>query len=315
MKFLEDYGWNLFRQQNTIEVHPDHLVGRVISIKGFKYELITERGVQETELSGKLLYGTQPENLPKVGDWVSYLDYGDLGYIVDVLPRANSLARKNPGNKTERQILGANIDYALITQGLDRDFNMMRLERYITQVVACGISPVVILNKVDLIQEPEAYRDKVLRLQQPCQLFFCSTLTGNGIDALKSFFEKGKTYIMFGSSGVGKSSLLNIFMNESLQQTNTVSDVNNKGRHTTTTRELFQLPGGGLLMDTPGMREFGVTDDLDSVTSFPALDEFVQRCRYADCKHVNEPGCAVVDALQSGALDPVVYESYIKLMK
>lgn len=120
---------------------------------------------------------------------------------------------------------------------------------------------------------------------------------------------------MIGSSGVGKSSLLNVLMNETLQRTNRLSDVNNKGRHTTTSRELFQLPGGGLLMDTPGMREFGVTDDLDSSTSFPVLEEFVRHCRYADCKHINEPGCAVVEALQNGVLDPVVYASYIKLMK
>lgn len=316
MKFLEDYGWNLFHQQNnTIEVRPDQWVGRVISIKGFKYELITERGELETELSGKMLYGSESENLPKVGDWVCYLDYGQLGYIVDVLPRINSLSRKNPGNKIERQILGTNIDYALIIQGLDRDFNMMRLERYLSQVTACRISPVVVLNKADLIHDPNIYRDEVLSLQRNCQLFFCSTITGHGIEALKSFFVKGKTYIMIGSSGVGKSSLLNMLINETLQQTNTLSDVNNKGRHTTTSRELFQLPGGGLLMDTPGMREFGVTDDLDSSTSFPALEEFVRRCRYADCKHINEPGCAVVEALQKGVLDPVVYESYIKLMK
>src|SRR5688500_2071276 len=305
MKFLEDYGWNLFHQQNnTIEVRPDQLVGRVVSIKGFKYELITARGELETELSGKMLYGSDPKNLPKVGDWVCYLDYGQLGYIVDVLPRINSLSRKNPGNKTERQILGTNIDYALIIQGLYRDFNMMRLERYLSQVTACRISPVVVLNKVDLIHDPNIYRDEVLSLQRNCQLFFCSTITGHGIEAFKSFFIKGKTYIMIGSSGVGKSSLLNVLMNETLQPTNTLSDVNNKGRHTTTSRELFQLPGGGLLMDTPGMREFGVTDDLDSSTSFPALEEFVRRCRYADCKHINEPGCAVLEALENGALDP-----------
>ena len=150
MTRLEDYGWNSFHQQNYFANKKQGDKGRVISIKGFKYCLITENGELETELSGKFLFGSDSENLPKVGDWVSYLDYGEIGYIIDVLPRMNFLSRRNPGNKTERQILGTNIDFALIVQGLDRDFNLMRLERYLTQVTSCGIVPMVILNKADL---------------------------------------------------------------------------------------------------------------------------------------------------------------------
>ena len=152
---LEEYGWNIFHQQNySSHKDEEQSKGRVISIKGFKYWLITENGELETELSGKLLYGSDSEDLPKVGDWVSYLDYGEIGYILYVCPRMNSLSRRNPGNKTEKQILGTNIDYALIVQGLDRDFNLMRLERYLTQVTSCGVTPLVILNKADLVQNP-----------------------------------------------------------------------------------------------------------------------------------------------------------------
>ena len=315
---LEEYGWNIFHQQNySSHQNEEQSKGRVISIKGFKYWLITENGELETELSGKLLYGSDPEDLPKVGDWVSYLDYGEIGYILSVCPRMNSLSRRNPGNKTEKQILGTNIDYALIVQGLDRDFNLMRLERYLTQVTSCGVTPLVILNKADLVKNPAEYHEEVLRLKRDCKIFFCSTLTGFGIQELKDAFEKGKTYILIGSSGVGKSSLLNILMNDDLQKTQSISTFNNKGTHTTTSRDLFQLPSGSLLIDTPGMREFGVTseDGENSDSLFPVIEEFARQCHYSDCKHLNEEGCAILEALQSGKLDRAIYESYVKLMK
>lgn len=315
---LEDYGWNTFHQQNYISPQDEEQgTGRVISIKGFKYWLITGNGELETELSGKLLYGSESEDLPKVGDWVSYLDYGEIGYIISVCPRMNSLARRNPGNKTEKQILSTNIDYALIVQGLDRDFNLMRMERYLTQVTGCGITPLVVLNKADLAKNLAEYQEEVLKLKRDCKVFFCSTLSGQGIAELKNAFEKGKTYILIGSSGVGKSSLLNILMSEELQKTHSVSTFNNKGAHTTTSRDLFQLPNGSLLIDTPGMREFGVTseDGENSDSRFPVIEEFARQCRYSDCKHLNEEGCAILEALQSGKLDHTIYDSYVKLMK
>ena len=315
---LEDYGWNSFRRQNhIIQQKTGQSWGRVISIKGFKYFLITEHGELETELSGKLLFGSESEDLPKVGDWVTYLDYGEIGYIVDVLPRTNSLSRRNPGNKTERQILGTNIDFAMIVQGLDGNFNLMRLERYLTQVTSCGITPLVVLNKADLVDNLPEYQREVLKLKRDCRLFFCSTVNGFGIQELENAFEIGKTYILIGSSGVGKSSLLNILMNDDLQKTQSISTFNNKGTHTTTSRDLFQLKNGSLLIDTPGMREFGITseDGENSESLFPVIEEFAQRCRYSDCKHLHEQGCAVLDSLQSGMLDRTIYESYVKLQK
>jgi ribosome biogenesis GTPase / thiamine phosphate phosphatase len=315
---LEDYGWNSFHLKHyTIQQDTGQSKGRVISIKGFKYLLITENGELETELSGKLLFGSESEGLPKVGDWVSYLDYGEIGYILNVLPRMNLLSRRNPGNKTERQILGTNIDYALIVQGLDQDFNLMRLERYLTQVTSCGITPIVVLNKADLVHNLAEYREEVLKLKRDCRIFFSSTVSAFGIRELKDAFEEGKTHILIGSSGVGKSSLLNTLMNDNLQKTQSISTFNNKGTHTTSSRDLFQLPNKGLLIDTPGMREFGVTSENgeNSNSLFPIIEEFGGRCHYSDCKHLHEEGCAVLDALQSGTLDRTIYESYIKLMK
>jgi len=315
---LDDYGWNIFHQQNfIIYQNQNQSAGRIISVKGFKYDLITENGELEAELSGKLLFGSEPENLPKVGDWVTYLDYGDAGYIINVLSRVNSLSRKNPGTKMERQVLAANIDYALIVQGLDRDFNVMRLERYLTQVISCGVVPIVILNKADLADDLDFYRQQVLKLKRDCRLLFCSTVSGFGVRETMDVLEKAKTYIMIGSSGVGKSSLLNLFMEGQIQQTGPVSKNNNKGTHTTTARHLFKLSNGSLLIDTPGMREFGLTSEGSehSGVLFPAIDEFAQACHYSDCKHLNETGCGVMEALQDGRLDQQVYESYIKLLK
>lgn len=319
MTTLNNYGWNNFHQEHVNKNAKDDLsIGRVVSIKGFKYFLITEKGEIETELSGKLLFGTAPEDLPKVGDWVFFMDYGTLGYIISVFPRMNELSRRNPGTKTQKQVLAANVDCAFIVQGLDRDFNIMRLERYLVQITACSIKPIVILNKADLIDKPDEYKNEVVKLHRDCPIYFCSTYTGLGIDELVSHsMEKRKTYILIGSSGVGKSSLLNSMMNISVQKITNTSDSTHKGKHTTTTRDLFQLTNGSLIIDTPGMREFGLTfeEGQQSEGLFPHIQKIGADCRFADCKHVNETGCAVLDAVNSGELDGEIYESYLKLMK
>jgi ribosome biogenesis GTPase len=289
----------------------------VISIKGFKYFLITEKGEMEAELSGKLLYGSEPENLPKVGDWVFYMDYESMGYIIEMFPRMNALSRKNPGNKIERQVLATNVDHALIVQGLDRNYNLMRLERYRVQIMTCGINPIVILNKADLVENPEQQKSEAEALMK-CAVFYCSTYTGMGLKELQEqVLKKNKTYILIGSSGVGKSSLLNAMGSSEVVKTGETSDVTSKGKHTTTTRDLFQLPNGSLLIDTPGMREFGLTFEEGSSSDelFPEIRKFAGGCKFPDCSHVNEPGCNVVNALGTGELDPVLYESYLKLIR
>ena len=319
MKILNNYGWNAVHAENANASEQQGLsIGRVTSIKGFKYYLITESGELETELSGRLLYGTPSEDLPKVGDWVLYMEYPGLGYIISILPRTNELCRKTAGVKFEKQVLAANVDYAFIVQGLDTDFNIMRLERYIVQIVSCGIVPIVLLNKSDLVADPDEFISEVERLKRDCEIYCCSTYSGYGIDDLANrVMEKRKTYILVGSSGTGKSSLLNSLMNFSLQKISEKSFSTGKGKHTTTTRNLFQLPNGSLVIDTPGMREFGMTseDGYQSNELFPEIARFAENCRYADCKHINEAGCAVLNGLNGGALDAYVYDSYIKLMK
>jgi ribosome biogenesis GTPase / thiamine phosphate phosphatase len=319
MTFLQQYGWNRYSAtyKGFLPNITTQAIGRVISIKGFKYHLITMNGELECELSGKLMYGTEPENLPKIGDWTEYLDYTDSGFIISVLPRTNALSRKAPGTRMERQVLATNIDSVCIIQGLDENFNLMRLERYFVQIGACGIRAMVVLNKSDLITDKSFYEEQVRKLNRNAPVIFCSTKTGAGIDQLAGALQDGQTYILTGSSGVGKSSLLNALMRTDMMKTGTVSDANHKGRHTTTTRDLFRLPNGALVIDSPGMREFGATqeDSSNPDSVFPFIDTLAQRCHYTDCMHLDEPGCAVTQGVLSGDISKEVYDSYIKLIK
>ena len=318
MNNLIQYGWTHSLDQYYNSLQTDLMPGRVVSITGYKYHLVNSRGELETELSGKLLFESEPTHLPKVGDWVLYIDYDTTGYIVEVLPRVNTLSRKTPGRRIQKQILAANIDTALIVQGMDRDFNLMRLDRYITQITSCGIAPVIILNKADLVGEPSKQIAEVESLRRDCPVFACSARSGSGLNEICSnVILPGKTFILVGSSGVGKSSLLNALINNVAQPTAAVSEATQKGRHTTTTRDLFFLPNGAMIIDTPGMREFGITfdDEMSDTGSFPVIEELASACRFTDCLHVKESGCAVLHALEDGTLDPIIYESYIKLVK
>jgi ribosome biogenesis GTPase len=319
MNFLEEFGWNPSLQKYS-DNNPNQssVTGRVISIQGFKYHLITANGELEAELSGKMLYASDAEDLPKVGDWVFCIAYDSLGYIIEIFPRLNEVYRKVAGKRNDRQVLAANVDSALIVQGLDLDFNIMRLDRYLVQMINCGVEPVVILNKADLVTDLESYRSAIQKLGRNCVVYFCSTYTGYGMDVLaREIFVKAKTYMMIGSSGVGKSSILKWLKPDLTRETKDVSTSTGKGVHTTTTRDLYQLLNGSLLIDTPGMREFGLAIDSDQNASslFPVIDDYAVECRFSDCKHLNEEGCGVVKALEDGKLSSEAYESYLKLIK
>jgi ribosome biogenesis GTPase len=192
----------------------------------------------------------------------------------------------------------------------------MRLDRYRVQIEACGIVPLVVLNKADLVENAEQLSAEV-REKLGCTVMYCSTYTGVGITQLNQWLEPRHTYLLIGSSGAGKSSLLNALRQNEKQKTGNLSDANHKGKHTTTTRDLFQLPNGSLVIDSPGMREFGLTteDHMSADILFPKIMELAATCRFANCRHRHEPGCAVQKALLAGELDQVLYNSYIKLVK
>lgn len=320
MRILDQYGLNEYlksagRQEEGSQIGS---MARVVSLQGFRYGLVTDEGDIDAELSGRLLYGSKAESLPKVGDWVRFVGYGQMGYIVESLPRINALTRKEPGNPAGVQVLAANIDKAIIVQGLDRDFNVMRIDRYVVQLLACSIPSVILLNKSDLIGDREPFLGMIAALGRQVPVYFCSTLTPGGLTGWTSeVLLPGKTYILIGSSGVGKSSILNSIVSADLQAISPVSESTSKGRHTTTVRELFRLPDGSLMIDTPGMREFGIAADGGELPAdmFPAIQQYAAHCRFDDCRHLDEEGCAVKEAFNSGNLDPYAYESYMKLIK
>lgn len=319
MTTLIQYGWTAVRDEQYNYYAKNRLSpGRVISVRGFRYVLMTARGELEAEVSGKLLYGSNAEDIPKVGDWVLFADYDSIGYITDVLPRTNALGRRQAGTESEKQVLACNIDCALVVQGLDRDYNLMRLDRYVVQIKSCGITPVIVLNKSDLVSNPEDYVKDVVALAHDCPVVLSSTVSANGMERIRAHILKEfKTYVLVGSSGAGKSSIVNTLMRQNVQATRAVSEVNRKGRHTTSTRDLFRLPDGSLIIDTPGMREFGVTSGTDdgSIELFPEISRFSRNCRFNDCTHTGEEGCGVMAALNNGDLPETIYSSYVKLIK
>lgn len=317
MTSLSSYGWNTHFENHFISYQTQGLdAGRVTAIEGFKHRLITGGGPVDALLAGALLNGLDNWDLPKVGDWVAFKSYGDEGVITGVLPRQNELSRKTPGRTTEKQVIAANIDFAWIVQGLDRDFNPMRLQRYLLQVTQCGIRPVVVLNKKDLVPDPERYREEVMSLGYECPVILLSAVKEAGLSQWAAeYMLPGLTYALLGSSGVGKSTLLNALLGHDLQEAGAVSDANHKGRHTTVSRNLVLMPSGAMLIDSPGMREFGVTLEAGDagIQHHPLLGTLASECRFDDCSHQHEPGCAVVNAVRSGDLPRGVYESFLKL--
>jgi ribosome biogenesis GTPase len=283
-----------------------------------RYAVRAASGEYEAEITGNLRYSARGrEDFPAVGDWV-ILTPVDEGFAVihEVLPRHSVLKRRASDTDGEAQIIAANIDCALIVQSADRDFNLNRLERYLSICADAGIQSIVVITKTDLCGE-EALTDLLARARARvgsppvCALSNKSLL---GLDSLKSRILPGRTYCLLGSSGVGKSTLLNNLCGRDLMKTGETSESTSKGRHTTSHRELLVMPGGGILIDNPGMREVGVTDgDSGMDLAFPAIAELSRSCRFSDCTHTCEKGCAVLDALRRGALDDGLYRNFLKM--
>lgn len=268
------------------------------------------------ELSGRLRYGAAPGELPVVGDWVAVRPGGDLGLIHAVLPRSSRIVRRRSGGVQDEQLIAANVDVVFVVTSANRDFNPRRIERYLSLVWSGGARPVVVLTKIDACPDARSYLDALSPITLGAPVLLTSARTGEGIDALTAQLPAGVTGALLGSSGVGKSTLLNALCGAEVQATREVRLVDAKGRHTTTRRELVELPSGGNLIDTPGMRELGLWEDGEGTrVAFADIDALGDGCRFSDCSHSGEPGCAVAEALADGRLSPERLASHDKLLR
>lgn len=271
------------------------------------------------KVTGKHMFAAQSrEDYPAVGDWVEIGEIdGDHTTILKVLPRKTMLRRKYAG-KDDAQLIATNIDAAFVVESANRDFNLNRLERYFVLAKDGGIEPIAVLNKADLvsIEELEDMKQRVMERIGKATVISMSAKDGDGLQALKDLIEPGRTYCLLGSSGVGKSTIINRLLEEDAIDTQEISEATGRGKHTTTAREMHFLKGGGIVIDNPGTREVGVADSEEGVRStFDDIEELVRQCRFSDCTHTHEKGCAVKQALEQGTIDRKRLENYQKLLE
>jgi len=317
---LIPFGWNADFERQAAPLRPaGFLFGRVAIEDRERYVLLTARGERPAEVSGRFMFEAEsPADYPKVGDWVAIADEPswETAIIHSLLPRRTRLSRHVAGKRTEEQVLAANIDVILLVQGLDFDFNLRRLERQLIMAQKSGAEAVVLLNKADLQADPARFAARVREIAPGIEVLAVSARASGGLDEVRRRLRPGKTYVLIGSSGVGKSTIINALTGSEILATAPVREDDSKGRHITVRRQLLVLPGGSLLLDTPGVREFqlweadGAVDDV-----FSDIAALAASCRYDDCIHVHETGCAVREAVESGKLPSGRYESYLKLRK
>jgi ribosome biogenesis GTPase / thiamine phosphate phosphatase len=317
---LQDIGWNSFYQKNfrTLKI-PGSVPARVISEFKDAFQVYSEYGELSAVISGKLRYLAETEEqYPAVGDWVIIKPLLDEGKAIihAILARKSKFSRKVAGERSEEQIVSANIDTVFIVSGMDggRSFNLRRIERYLTLAWSSGATPVIVLNKIDLCSDIDTPVHEVETIAPGIPVHPVSAKENTGLDALKAYLGRGKTAAFLGSSGVGKSALINALLGTEKQRTGEVREDDRMGRHTTTHRELLILPGGGMVIDTPGMREIQMwAGEEDLQAAFHDIEVLAKRCRFNDCTHNTETGCAVKAAIDRGNLNSARLESYRKL--
>ena len=279
-----------------------------------RYEIVCQHGITHARLKTKEYY-VDTQSFPTTGDFVmiNYIDNGD-SQIIATLPRRTFFSRREPGPIPRDQAVAANFDYVFIMQSLNLDFNPKRLERYLTLAWQSGATPVILLTKADLIDDYWDYLTQVERVATGVNTHVVSAHTGYGLQRLNAYLQPGKTVVFLGSSGVGKSSLVNALAGEEMMAVSSIREDDSKGRHTTTHRQLIRLQSGVMIIDTPGMRELGMWDVSEGLgDAFADVEAFIGKCRFSDCKHETEPGCAIKTAIDSGELDSSRWESYRKL--
>jgi len=316
---LEELGYNKdldnFREKQQFSIFN---VGRVISEHKERYVVKTDKNEFDAEIIGNLRFSAKNRSdFPAVGDWVAIAEYEENKALIHtVFPRKTIIERQAVGKFGEKQIIATNIDYAFIVVAVDRDFNINRIERYLAICNASVIKPVILLSKIDLASESHLKEniDNTCKRIKHIPVIAFSNETHAGYEEIITIIEIGKTYCLLGSSGVGKSTLLNNLSGKALMQTGQVSISTKKGKHITSHRELIVLPDGGILIDNPGMREVGIADaNIGQGIGFDSFDKLSQNCKFKDCTHVQETGCAVIEAVEAGEIEKASYENWLKM--
>ena len=322
---LNEYGFfhDFEKQIKEEEKQEGFIPARVISVQKETYKIVSAYGEGNAKLKGSIFYqDAKYQTYPAVGDFIMIKPnlYGDH-IIYRVLERKTYFSRINPTKRnsissTSEQIVAANFDYVFIMASLNQDFNIRRMERYLAAAWQSGGTPVILLTKADLCDDCSDKIDEIKTIAPDVEVMAISSLTGMGMEKLQSFLKPGKTIVFLGSSGIGKSSLVNALANESLMKVNIIREADGKGHHTTTYRQLFKLDNGIIVIDTPGMRELGMWDVEAGISeTFSDIEELISQCRFHNCTHKSEPGCAVKAALEEGTLSIERWNSYEKLWK
>ncbi len=318
---LDHLGWTPFFQQHFQRLkHPGLTPARIMGVHKSSFTAATATGEIEVSLAGRLRHhASDNSQLPAAGDWVLLRE----NQIIEMMPRQNCLSRGESGYRhkmsptaASQQIIAANIDTVFIVCGLDRDFNLRRIERYLTLIYNCGLTPVIILTKKDLHTDVTEYETQVSQIAIGVPVHAVSAKFGQALEPLKQYISSGKTITLIGSSGAGKSTLVNQLAGRTIRATAQISDRVGKGVHCTTSRDLILLPTGGLLLDTPGLREIAFWEDEGKIdTVFGDIADLAAACRFSNCSHRHEPGCRVRAALETGELSQKRFDNYCKMQQ
>ena len=314
---IEQYGWSdLLARAFAPLAHDGLTPGRIVAQHRDGYRVATDEGELRAKMAGRLLNGAEESGHPAVGDWVAVSPNlpERTSTIHAILPRRTAFFRRAAHSSQRPQVIAANVDVAFIVTSLNADLNPRRLERYLAAALQSGARPVVVVTKSDLSTDPQARAAEVAAGAGKCPVLVVSAWRGVGLDALLAQVGRGETCVLIGSSGVGKSTLVNAFLGEDRMATHAIREGDDQGRHTTSHRELFLLAGGGLILDTPGIREVGLIDADEGLSAvFDDIEQLASDCRFNDCTHATEPGCAVRAALESGVLDSARWAHFKKL--
>lgn len=317
---IEQFGWSdELQQQFAVHAAAGLIPARVVVQQRGLYEIATRAGVLAATLAGRLAYEAEDGDYPVTGDWVAAEARPAEGTatIQHVLPRSSSFVRRASGPGLARaQLVAANVDVALLAASMNADLNARRLERYLATAWESGAEPVIVLTKADMCPDVNERMAQIAVVAMGAPVLAVSAVTGAGLEALRVHLRPGRTAVLLGSSGVGKSTLVNALAGRAQMATQAIREDDARGRHTTTHRELVLLPGGALILDTPGMRELGLWDVGEGMSAaFADIEALAAQCRFHDCRHYSEPGCAIVAALETGALDAARWRAWGKLQR